>query len=113
MMRGKRSPGALRPAWGVLAVLLAACASRATPLALPAGHPADPDTPGTAAPAQPPPHPEPGAPMRPEPDAAQGYVCPMHPEVTSPAPGTCPKCGMALVRARHAEPGERGHEEHR
>jgi Cu(I)/Ag(I) efflux system membrane fusion protein len=24
------------------------------------------------------------------------YACPMHPEVTSPAPGTCPKCGMAL-----------------
>ena len=26
------------------------------------------------------------------------YVCPMHPEVTSNAPGTCPKCGMDLVR---------------
>src|SRR5205823_2669119 len=24
------------------------------------------------------------------------YVCPMHPEVVSPAPGNCPKCGMAL-----------------
>jgi Cu+-exporting ATPase len=24
------------------------------------------------------------------------YVCPMHPEVRQSAPGTCPKCGMAL-----------------
>lgn len=27
------------------------------------------------------------------------YRCPMHPEVTSRTPGTCPKCGMALERA--------------
>ena len=27
------------------------------------------------------------------------YVCPMHPEVTSTSPGTCPKCGMKLVPA--------------
>jgi hypothetical protein len=26
------------------------------------------------------------------------YVCPMHPEVTSEKPGTCPKCGMDLVK---------------
>lgn len=26
------------------------------------------------------------------------YACPMHPEVTSATPGTCPKCGMALVK---------------
>ena len=26
------------------------------------------------------------------------YSCPMHPEVTSPTPGNCPKCGMALVK---------------
>ena len=25
------------------------------------------------------------------------YRCPMHPEVTSAVPGTCPKCGMTLV----------------
>jgi len=25
------------------------------------------------------------------------YSCPMHPEVESAAPGSCPKCGMALV----------------
>jgi Heavy metal binding domain len=30
--------------------------------------------------------------------AAAVYTCPMHPEVTSDKPGTCPKCGMALVK---------------
>ena len=25
------------------------------------------------------------------------YTCPMHPEVTSDKPGSCPKCGMAFV----------------
>jgi hypothetical protein len=25
------------------------------------------------------------------------YTCPMHPEVKSDKPGTCPKCGMKLV----------------
>ena len=28
---------------------------------------------------------------------ATSYVCPMHPEVTSTEPGTCPKCGMKLI----------------
>jgi Cu(I)/Ag(I) efflux system membrane fusion protein len=26
------------------------------------------------------------------------YYCPMHPEVTSDKPGTCPKCGMDLEK---------------
>ena len=26
-----------------------------------------------------------------------GYTCPMHPEIRSASPGTCPKCGMQLV----------------
>src|ERR671918_775161 len=30
---------------------------------------------------------------------ATSYACPMHPEVTSSEPGTCPKCGMKLVPA--------------
>jgi Cu+-exporting ATPase len=25
------------------------------------------------------------------------YTCPMHPEVQSPTPGMCPKCGMQLT----------------
>ena len=24
------------------------------------------------------------------------YTCPMHPEIVQDAPGSCPKCGMAL-----------------
>jgi hypothetical protein len=32
--------------------------------------------------------------------SAEHYVCPMHPEVTSGAPGDCPICNMALVPIR-------------
>jgi hypothetical protein len=32
----------------------------------------------------------------PVPAASSGYACPMHPAVTSAAPGKCPVCGMAL-----------------
>ncbi len=28
------------------------------------------------------------------------YTCPMHPEVRSPNPGNCPKCGMKLVKEK-------------
>jgi hypothetical protein len=28
------------------------------------------------------------------------WTCPMHPEIKSPTPGKCPKCGMNLVRAK-------------
>ena len=45
----------------------------------------------------------PSSPSAPAPSSDRGssltetvYSCPMHPEVTSHAPGTCPKCGMAL-----------------
>jgi hypothetical protein len=30
--------------------------------------------------------------------AAARYVCPMHPDVVAQQPGTCPRCGMALVK---------------
>jgi Cu+-exporting ATPase len=31
-----------------------------------------------------------------QPTAANEYVCPMHPEIVRPGPGSCPICGMAL-----------------
>lgn len=36
---------------------------------------------------------------KPKPKAkeAMTYTCPMHPEISSPKPGQCPKCGMKLV----------------
>ena len=38
------------------------------------------------------------------------YTCPMHPEVRSPAPGRCPKCGMTLVpMAEGSGAAEEGH----
>lgn len=40
-------------------------------------------------------HAEP-APTAPEPPAEGVYVCPMHPEIVSDEPGTCPLCGMDL-----------------
>ena len=30
------------------------------------------------------------------------YVCPMHADVTSDSPGSCSKCGMALVKKRNS-----------
>ena len=33
------------------------------------------------------------------------YVCPMHPDVTSTEPGSCPKCGMKLMPSSTAEVG--------
>jgi P-type Cu+ transporter len=44
-------------------------------------------------------HPAPLVSIAPAPKTPAGaaeYTCPMHPEVLSPKPGPCPKCGMAL-----------------
>ncbi|HEY6720977.1 MAG TPA: heavy metal translocating P-type ATPase, partial [Burkholderiales bacterium] len=40
------------------------------------------------------------------PKAASGtrYTCPMHPEIVRDAPGSCPKCGMALIPILEAIP---------
>lgn len=40
--------------------------------------------------------------------AGAAFTCPMHPEVRATAPGKCPKCGMALVRATDANATARG-----
>jgi FtsP/CotA-like multicopper oxidase with cupredoxin domain len=37
---------------------------------------------------------------------ASSYVCPMHPEVISSEPGTCPKCGMKLVPNQTETPAQ-------
>ncbi|MCR4298410.1 MAG: YHS domain-containing protein, partial [Gallionella sp.] len=36
---------------------------------------------------------------------AGSYTCPMHPEIRQPAPGSCPKCGMALEPESPGIPG--------
>lgn len=38
------------------------------------------------------------------------YTCPMHPEVISDKPGSCPKCGMDLVKKSASEPMEMKHD---
>src|SRR6266851_4483252 len=38
------------------------------------------------------------------------YTCPMHPEIRSASPGTCPKCGMKLVPIAMTEGGMDHHE---
>ncbi|MBU1044527.1 MAG: heavy metal translocating P-type ATPase [Candidatus Omnitrophica bacterium] len=48
-----------------------------------------------------------------KPVAAKGqqYICPMHPEIISDAPGDCPKCGMALeLKNATAEKGAEAEE---
>ena len=40
---------------------------------------------------------------QPAPQMAASYTCPMHPEILQIGPGSCPKCGMALVPAEGAE----------
>ena len=44
--------------------------------------------PGTSAPTSPPTGTQP---------TAVAYTCPMHPDVVTSSPGSCPKCGMQLV----------------
>lgn len=43
-------------------------------------------------------------------EPANIYTCPMHPEVTADAPGSCPKCGMDLVPRGEAQGS--GHTDH-
>ncbi len=43
--------------------------------------------------------------------ARYAYTCPMHPEVTSDKPGTCPKCHMALEKTK-VTAGQHDHDKH-
>jgi hypothetical protein len=40
------------------------------------------------------------APAATPPTATKSYTCPMHADVVKSAPGSCPKCGMALVEKK-------------
>lgn len=99
---------------GALVVGLSACALGAAERVPSLSDPSNPEAPESPVPvmavslangaASPPaPAPKGGAPEAPAPSTDAGtpsptvYTCPMHPEVTSPEPGRCPKCGMKLV----------------
>ncbi|HEX8908309.1 MAG TPA: efflux RND transporter periplasmic adaptor subunit, partial [Anaeromyxobacteraceae bacterium] len=43
---------------------------------------------------------------KPQAEAKDLYVCPMHPTITSDHPGDCPICGMKLVKAAAPPPGK-------
>lgn len=60
----------------------------------------EPGTPEADEPAEPHHHHDAAPAAETDETAAVVYVCPMHPEVTSHEPGTCSKCGMALVERR-------------
>ncbi|HEV2754999.1 MAG TPA: multicopper oxidase family protein [Actinomycetota bacterium] len=49
----------------------------------------------------------------PEAGAAVVYVCPMHPEVVSDEPGSCPKCGMKLMPSEQTAAPAEHHHDHR
>ena len=42
--------------------------------------------------------------------SGQEYTCPMHTEVISDKPGSCPVCGMDLVKKEASEPMEMKHD---
>jgi FtsP/CotA-like multicopper oxidase with cupredoxin domain len=41
--------------------------------------------------------------------SAAAWTCPMHPEVMTPEPGTCPSCGMKLIPAAKGATASAGH----
>lgn len=68
----------------------------------PAGHPANGSEPDPAhhAPAATDEHDHSTAGTPASPPTGASYACPMHPEVISSEPGSCPKCGMRFVEKK-------------
>jgi hypothetical protein len=97
----------MRRATSILLFVSTALTGCAGPSVAPVGieHPANPDAPAAPPPARSntlAPQNEASRPHVAAPAAAAGvvkYVCPMHPKVTSNAPGKCAICGMALKPA--------------
>lgn len=98
-----------QPNWLVplAALVLASCASVPAPVTRSPESPAHPAAPEAATPpaspelmgkasALPDAHGSHATPST-APTAGAVYTCPMHADVTSATPGTCPVCGMALV----------------
>lgn len=106
------------------ALFLTGCAGTTPPPRFSAVSPADAEAPEAATPAPAPalmgerdesgPEPaaataKPGAGHEghsmPTPNSAEAvYSCPMHPEVKQASPGSCPKCGMTLVKRKDERP---------
>lgn len=93
-------------------VLLGGCVSPGVPVVTDSDHPANPNASEAAAtsfpdtlnskesaPSSPIPEPKPHQhTAKPEAATEEIYTCPMHPEVIRSSPGSCPKCGMKLVK---------------
>ena len=117
----------------LMGVVLSACATTTPPPRLSPRDPADPAAPEAASPPalpvlmvdedrapeakqeqlvpEAPAHREhhmPSAPASPPPTSGVEYTCPMHPAVMQDKPGSCPVCGMTLVKKASPSP-EEGH----
>ncbi|MBM7115838.1 heavy metal-binding domain-containing protein [Archangium primigenium] len=106
----------LKFAAGACALGLSACAVHGADRVLFSLDPSNPDAPASAVrpmTALAPPMPADAPPSTPKPvSSPKGFVCPMHPDVTSDAPARCPRCGMKLVAHAHGAQSTSGHGGH-
>lgn len=73
----------------VVALAISACGVGASPVSRDVHDPSSPEAAGGVDPLH--------APTPAAVASATTYACPMHPDVTASAPGSCPKCRMTLV----------------